>query len=121
MTILLKMRYFAQLDVASGPFKDCFKLEVFHQPQRRKNEKALYLEMTKFLTFSLYLKIDQDEISDRLVYDMHGFGLKNFSVLPRGALVPKIRHYGYSSEKSRWPRSLKYPYYPKEQEKPQES
>ena len=88
------MRYFAQFDVASGPFKDCSKLAVFHQPQRRKNEKASYLEITKFSTFGLYLKIDQDEISDRLVY-MHGFGLKNFSVLARGAYVQKIRHYGY--------------------------
>ena len=85
MTILLKMRYFAQFDVASGSFKDRSKLAVFHQSQRRKNEKASYLEITKFSTFGLYLKIDQDEISDRLVYDMHGFGLKNFSVLPRGA------------------------------------
>ena len=105
---MLNLRYFTHFDVASGPFKDCFKLVVFHQPQRRKNEKALYLEITKLSTFGLHLKIDQDEISDRLVYDMHGFGLKDFSLLPRGALVRKICHYEYSSEKSRWPRSLKY-------------
>ena len=121
MTILSNLRHFAQRDVVSGPFKDCFRLAVFCQLHRRQNERASYLEIAKFSTFGLYLKNDQGEISDRLIYNMQGFGAKNFSVLPRGVWIRKIRHYGYSDEKSRWYRSLKYSKYHKEQEKPQKS
>ena len=121
MTILFTLRHFAQRDVVSGPFKDCFRLAVFWQLYRRQNESASYLEIAKFSTFGLYLKNDQGEISDRLIYDVQGFGAKNFSVLPRGVWIRKIRHYGYSDEKSRWYRSLKYSKYHKEQEKPQKS
>ena len=40
----------------------------------------------------MYLKNDQNEISDRLVYDMQGFGGKNFSVLTGGVWIRKIHH-----------------------------
>ena len=46
----------------------------------------------KCSTFGLYLKNDQNEISDRLVYDMQGFGANNFSVLPGGVWIRKIHH-----------------------------
>ena len=95
MTILLNLRYFLQLDVVSGPFKYCFKLAVFNQLYKRQNKRASYLEIEKFSTFGLYLKNDQGEISDRLVYDMQEFGAKIFSVLPGGVWIRKIRHYGY--------------------------
>ena len=39
---------------------------------------ASYLEIAKFSTFGLYLKNDQGEISDRLIYDVQVFGAKNF-------------------------------------------
>ena len=121
MTILFNLRHFAQRGVVSGPFKNCFRLAVFRQLHRRQNERASYLEIAKFSVFGLYLKNDQGEIFDRLIDDMQGLGAKNFSVLPRGVWIRKIRHYGYSDEKSRWHRSLKYSKYHKEQEKPQKS
>ena len=92
MTILLNLRYFTQRDVASGPFKNCFKLALFNQHYKRQNKKASYLEIEKFSTFSMYLKNDQNEISDRLVYVMQGFGANNFSVLPGGVWIRKIHH-----------------------------
>ena len=97
--------------------KRCF----FRNSKNAENESGLYLEIAKFSDPTFYLQNNQYKISDRLIYDMQGFGAKNFSVLPRGVWVRKIRHYGYSDEKFRWHRSLKYSKYHKEQEKPQKS
>ena len=41
-------------------------------------------DLSEIAAFGLYLKNDQGEISDRLIYDMPIFWLENFSVLPTG-------------------------------------
>ena len=72
-------------------------LMISVNPRIGENESASYLEIHKFSDPSLYLYFDQCNISDRLVYNMYRFGVKNFPLLPRGlqnGFKSKIRHYG---------------------------
>ena len=87
---------------------------------KRQNKKALYLQIAKFSTFGLYFKNGWNFWSIGIWYVMMVWSQK-ISVVPGGVWIRKIRHYGYSDEKFRWHRSLKYSKYPKEQEKPQKS
>ena len=52
-----------------------------------ENESDLYLEIAKFLDPSLYLKNDQCEISDPLIYNKPMFAFERNSLWPEG--VPK--------------------------------
>ena len=53
----------------------------------RENESDLYLEIAKFSDPSFYLKNDQYEISDRLIYNKPMFAFEKNSLLPKE--VPK--------------------------------